>query len=56
MCTEDIIQSEIDKFLEKKEISVPKRRMISLIIEVKIQRKASHLIYVSDFRLLKSMQ
>lgn len=41
MCTEDIIQSEIDKFLEKKEISVPKRRMISLIIEVKIQRKAS---------------
>ena len=26
MCTEDIIQSEIDKFLEKKEISVPKKK------------------------------
>lgn len=26
MCTEDIIQSEIDKFLAKKEISVPKKK------------------------------
>lgn len=56
MCTEDIIQSEIDKFLEKKEISVPKKKNDFIDYRSEDSTQGVPPIYVSDFQLLKSMQ